>query len=149
MTVEPQFEPKFPGYAAKCQAEFAAQAASRLIGATMSTIGPGVCEISLPHDSKLTQQVGYVHGGIISMIADSACGFAALSLMPEEAGVVSVEFKLNFLAPAVGEGYVARARVVKPGRTIFVTQCEIFNRKQGRETLAALMQQTLFVVQPN
>jgi uncharacterized protein (TIGR00369 family) len=144
----PGFVPPFAGYVAKCTQGFYAQQASRLIGATMAGIGPGSCDIQLDHHAQLTQQAGYLHGGVISMIADSASGFAALSMMDEHAGVVSVEFKMNFLAPAVATRYVARGRVVKPGRSLHVTQCEVFGLQDGTESMVALMQQTLFVVVP-
>jgi uncharacterized protein (TIGR00369 family) len=94
----------------------------------------------------LTQQHRYVHGGIVGMIADSAGGYAAFTLMPAEASVLTVEYKINLLAPAAGERLVARGTVVKSGRTLAVARAEVFGITAGRQTLVASMQQTLMVM---
>ena len=121
---------------------FARQKAMTLIGASLSAVGKGETEIRLPYRAELTQQKGFVHGGIIGMIADTACGYAAYSLMPKSASLVTVEYKINILAPARGS-LVARAKVVKAGRTLTVAHAEVY-AEDG--THVATMQQTLMML---
>ena len=121
---------------------FARQKAMTLIGATLSALEPGSSEISLPYRAELTQQKGFVHGGIIGMIADSAAGYAAYSLMPPSASLVTVEYKMNILAPARG-ALVARGRVIKSGRTLTVARAEVY---ADDGTHVASMQQTLMML---
>jgi uncharacterized protein (TIGR00369 family) len=109
------------------------------IGASLARIDPGVCEIELPFREDLTQQKGFVHGGIVGMIADSAAGYAAYSLMPADCSLVTVEYKMNILTPGRGT-LVAKGQVVKPGRTLTVARAEVYSR-DGRHV--ASMQQTL------
>jgi uncharacterized protein (TIGR00369 family) len=123
---------------------FARQKAMSLIGASLSAIEAGASEISLPYRADLTQQKGFVHGGIIGMIADSAAGYAAYSLMPASASLVTVEYKMNILAPARG-ALVARGKVIKAGRTLTVARAEVY-AEDG--THVASMQQTLMML-PN
>jgi uncharacterized protein (TIGR00369 family) len=123
---------------------FARQKAMTLIGATLSAVEAGATEISLPYRDDLTQQKGFVHGGIIGMIADSAAGYAAYSLMPASASLVTVEYKMNILAPARG-ALVAKGKVVKAGRTLTVARAEVY-AQDG--THVASMQQTLMML-PN
>ena len=94
----------------------------------------------------IEQQHGFVHGGVVSMIADSAAGYAAMSVAPADASVLSVEFKMNMLAPADGDRLIARGEVVKAGRTLIVTRAEVFAVKDGAEKICALMQQTIMVM---
>ena len=94
----------------------------------------------------MSQQHGYVHAGIIGAIVDTAGGYAGYTLFPEDASVLTVEFKLNLLAPAAGERLVAEGRVIKPGRTLAITQGEVHAERGGKRTLVALMQQTLMVM---
>ena len=89
---------------------------------------------------------GFVHGGVVGMIADSAAGYAAMTVVPESASVLTVEFKMNLVAPADGEKLIARGKVVRPGKTLIITQAEVFAVKDGRESLCALMQQTIMVM---
>jgi uncharacterized protein (TIGR00369 family) len=133
--VDPQFE-------SRVRASFSRQKAMGLIGASLGSVAPGRVEVDLPFRDELTQQRGYVHGGIIGMIADSACGYAAYSLMPASASLVTVEYKINILAPAVGT-LVARGEVVKPGRTLTVARAEVYS-EDGRHV--ASMQQTLMML---
>jgi uncharacterized protein (TIGR00369 family) len=100
----------------------------------------------LDHWSGIEQQHGFIHGGVVGMIADSAAGYAAMTMVPSDASVLTVEYKMNLVAPASGEKLVARGRVVRPGRTLIVTQAEVFAIRDGRETLCALMQQTIMVM---
>ncbi|ATD63834.1 thioesterase [Janthinobacterium svalbardensis] len=106
----------------------------------------GACTGHLPHWSGIEQQHGFVHGGVVGMIADSAAGYAAMTMVPDGASVLTVEYKMNLLAPADGEKLIARGKVVRPGRTLIVTQAEVFAVRDGRETLCALMQQTIMVM---
>ena len=117
------------------------------IGATLDRIEPGEITISMPPNAGLTQQHGYLHAGIIATIADSACGYAALSLMPDDAAVLSIEFKTNMLAPADGERFIARGKVIKPGRTIMVCDATVHAVRGGAEKLVATMTGTMMVVQ--
>lgn len=121
---------------------FAHQRAMTLIGASLTVVSAGKTEVSLPYRDDLTQQKGFVHGGIIGMIADSACGYAAYSLMPASASLVTVEYKINILAPARG-ALVARGEVVKAGRTLTVARAEVY-AQDG--THIATMQQTLMML---
>jgi uncharacterized protein (TIGR00369 family) len=125
---------------------FARQAAMRLIGASLARVEAGRVDIELPVRDDLTQQHGHVHGGIVGMIADSAGGYAAFTLMPADASVLTVEMKLNLLAPARGRKLVACGEVVKAGRSLSVTRADVYAVDGGRETLVAIMQQTLMVM---
>jgi uncharacterized protein (TIGR00369 family) len=140
------FEPKNPGYAARVQASFDRQQAMALLGAKITRLAPGQCEIQLPFKPEITQQHGYFHGGIIGTIADSAGGYAAFTLMPEDSSVLTVEYKMNLLAPGDGEMLIARGRVLKPGRTLVVAQVDAFVVKGGRETLCATLLETLMTM---
>jgi uncharacterized protein (TIGR00369 family) len=134
------------GYAARVRASFARQGAMRLIGARIAELGPGHCAIELPHRDDLTQQHGYVHAGIVGAIVDSAGGYAGYTLFPADSSVLTVEFKLNLLAPAAGERLIAVGEVVKPGRTLVITRGEVYAEAAGARVLCAIMQQTLMVM---
>jgi uncharacterized protein (TIGR00369 family) len=134
-----------PDYVSKVRDSFNRQAAMRLIGASVTAVQPGFCEARLEYHADLTQQHGFVHGGVVGMIADSACGYAGYSMMPPGTSVLTVEYKINMLSPAIGEALIARGRVIKPGKTLVITQCEVFAVQSG-EKLVALMQQTLMVM---
>jgi uncharacterized protein (TIGR00369 family) len=142
----PGYEPKNPEYAQRVQASFERQGAMALLGARLARVAPGECDIELPFKPELTQQHGYFHGGIIGTIADSAGGYAAFSLMPADSSVLTVEFKMNLLAPGDGDLLIARGRVVKAGRTLVVTQIDVFVSKSGRETLCATLLETLMTM---
>src|SRR5262245_28161217 len=111
----------------------------KTIGAQLTSISPGAVEITLPASPAVSQQHGFVHGGAIASIADIAAGYAALSLMPPGIGILTTEFKINFLAPAAGTRMLARGRVVKAGRTLTLAQTEIFAENAGREKLVAFL----------
>ena len=125
------------------EANFNRQPAMALIGASIAVLAPGQVEVSFPFRADLTQQGGFIHAGIISTAADSACGYAALSSMPAGSDVLSVEFKLNLLRPAAGERFVARAQVLKPGKTITAVRADVFAQAGGQERLVAAMQATM------
>lgn len=139
--------PPDPDYVMRVRTSFGRQQAMTLLGAQMTEVQPGMTEIVLPFREDLTQQHGFVHAGVITAIADSACGYAALSLMPRDVGVLTVEFKVNLLSPAAGERFVARGQVVKPGRTIMVCTGEVVaQRADGAQQTVAMMQATMMVV---
>jgi uncharacterized protein (TIGR00369 family) len=124
-------------------ANFARQPAMELIGAQLTVLEPGRVEVSFPFKAELTQQDGFIHAGIIATAADSACGYAALSSMPAGSEVLSVEFKLNLLRPAAGERFVARAHVLKPGKTLTAVRADVFALMGVQERLIAAMQATM------
>jgi len=134
--------PADPQFATRVRESFARQKAMALIGASLAVVEPGYVEIALPFRDDLTQQRGYVHGGILGMIADSACGYAAFSLMPADCSLVTVEYKINILTPATGS-LIAKGQVVKPGRTLTVARCEVYSER-GKHV--ATMQQTLMML---
>lgn len=135
-----------PLFAQHVLASFQRQRAMQLIHANMPVIEHGRTEIHLEHWDGIEQQHGYVHGGIVGMIADSAAGYAAMTTTLEGTSVLSVEYKLNFLAPARGDRLIARGKVIRPGRTLIVTQAEVFAIQDGQEILCALMQQTIMAM---
>ncbi len=134
--------PADPQLAARIRASFERQKAMALIGASLTIVAPGQVEVALPYRDDLTQQKGFIHGGIIGMIADTACGYAAFSLMPADCSLVTVEYKINILAPARG-ALVARGEVLRPGRTLTVTRGEVYS-EDGKHV--ASMQQTLMML---
>ncbi|MFO1302394.1 MAG: PaaI family thioesterase [Burkholderiales bacterium] len=140
------FVPAFAGYEARVRESFARQGAMRLIGASLAEVAPGYCAIEVAPRPELSQQHGYVHAGIVSALVDSAGGYAGFTLFPENASVLTVEFKLNLLAPAKGDRVVAEGFVVKPGRTLAITRGEVHAEEGGKRTLVAIMQQTLMVM---
>ena len=134
--------PADPAFAQRCRESFSRQKAMALIGAVLAVVEPGYVEIRLPFRDDLTQQKGYVHGGILGMIADTACGYSAFSLMPAGCSLVTVEYKINILTPARGS-LVAKGQVVKPGRTLTIARAEVYS-EDGKHV--ASMQQTLMML---
>jgi uncharacterized protein (TIGR00369 family) len=144
---EKAMTPLDPDYAARVRTSFGRQQAMALLGAEMTEVAPGMTEIVLSFREELTQQHGFVHAGIVTAIVDSACGYAALSLMPPGVGVLTIEFKVNLLNPAAGRRFVALGQVVKPGRTIMVCTGDVVaERADGTQQTVALMQTTMMVV---
>ncbi|MBS0444739.1 MAG: PaaI family thioesterase [Proteobacteria bacterium] len=109
-----------PDFAARVRESFARQGAMRTLGATLAHVGPGHVVVAMSHQDALTQQHGFVHAGMLTTALDSACGYAAFSLMPADAAVLTIEFKMNLLAPARGPHFRFEGRVAKAGRTISV-----------------------------
>ena len=134
--------PADPRFAARCRESFGRQKAMALIGAQLANVEPGYVEIALPFRDDLTQQKGFVHGGILGMIADTACGYSAFSLMPAGSSLVTVEYKMNILTPGRGS-LVAKGQVVKPGRTLTVARAEVY-ADDGKHV--ATMLQTLMML---
>ena len=140
------FDPVDPNFAARVRESFARQGAMRTIGAALADVQPGYCAIELVPHAEVSQQHGFVHAGIVAAIVDSAGGYAGFTLFPADASVLTVEFKLNLLAPAQGERLVAEGFVVKCGRTLTITRGEVHAIEGSRRTLVALMQQTLMTM---
>jgi uncharacterized protein (TIGR00369 family) len=137
-----------PTFVEEVQQSFAKQLVMSLISADLTRVEPGIIEITLPYRSDLTQQHGYVHAGIITTIADSACGYAAYTLMPPNSDVLAVEFKVNLMRPAKGETFVARAEVVKSGRTLTVVRADVHALTGDEQRkLVAIMQGTMMRLQ--
>jgi uncharacterized protein (TIGR00369 family) len=141
-----QFEPKTKNYKQKVEDSFKLQKFMEFIGAKLIKVEPGFCEIHLPYSENLTQQNGFFHAGIISTLADNAAGYASFSLMEEDSSVLSVEFKLNLISPGIGELLIARANVLKSGRTLTICRADVFILKDGVEKLCAASQATLIQV---
>jgi uncharacterized protein (TIGR00369 family) len=142
-----EFEPRDPAFEARVRASFERQKVMAELGATLGDIRAGAVEIRFPFQERFSQQHGFLHAGIVATILDSACGYAAFSLMPADAGVLSIEFKINFLAPASGDHFVARAKVLRPGRTVTVCQGSVFAiQKDSGETRVASMQASIMAV---
>ena len=125
---------------------FNKQTAMHLIRASLQQVEHGLTEIHVPHWDGIEQQHGFVHGGVVGMIADTAAGYAAMTVTPENASVLTVEYKMNLLAPADGDKLIARGQVVRAGKTLIVTKAEVFAVKDGQEKLCALMQQTIMAM---
>lgn len=124
-------------------ASAASQGFLNLIGAKLTHVAPGEAEFTIPFRPDLTQQHRFIHGGVVTTIADVACGYAAYTLMPEGSEVLAVEFKVNLLRPGVGDHFIARARVIKPGKTLTVCQADVFAVAASEEKLIAVMTATV------
>ncbi len=135
-----------PAYESKVRESFARQAVMGEIGAVLGRIEPGEVEIELPYRAELTQQHGFIHAGIVATVLDSACGYGAFTLMPASASVLSIEFKINLLAPATGDSLLAVGTVIRAGRTITACRGEAFARSEGRQRPVAAMQATMMTV---
>jgi len=138
--------PKDDKFEEKVRVSFNRQAVMKTVGASIISIEPGYVELEFNHDPKLTQQHGFIHAGIVSTVLDSACGYAAFSLMPKGSAVLTIEFKVNLLSPAQGEKFIAIGRVKKPGKTITVCDGEIFAVRNGQKNLAATMTGTMMSI---
>ena len=145
----PTFEPPDLNFESRVRASFARQSLMQTIGAGLARVSAGEVEIELPFRADLTQQHGYLHAGVVTSIVDSACGYAALTLTPTSADVVSVEYKINLLSPAVGESFSARGRVLRAGRNLTVCAGDVFARVSGREKLVATMLATIMTLREN
>jgi len=139
-------EPRNPDFARIVRESFAKQRMMSTLGARLTRVAAGEVEIELPFRDDLTQQHGFLHAGAVSAVLDSSCGYAAFSLAPPGAGVLSVEFKTNLLAPASGDLLIARGRVIRAGRTISVCQADGFMRTGDKETTVATMLATSMTV---
>ena len=147
MKLEKIFEPQSANFAERVKNIFSKQAIMQLIGARVTKIEPGAIDIEIQYQKSLTQQNGFVHAGVITTIADSACGYAAFSLMPDDADVLSVEFKMNLLAPAIGEKFLAEGRVLRAGKTLTVARGDVFAFTGNEGKQIAAMQATIMRIQ--
>ena len=143
MTKTPSFQPSDTGYAQRIRESFGRQGLMRHLGARLADVHPGIIEIRADRREELTQQHGYFHAGVSAAIADSACGYAAYTLMPTDASVLTVEYKINLVAPADGEELIARARVLKSGRTLKICMADVFARRGMTEHHCATMLATV------
>ena len=141
-----RIEPQDPAYAERVRASFAKQGAMHTIGASLGDIAPGRVVIELAWAQGLTQQHGFLHAGMVSTALDSACGYAGFTLMPADAGILTIEYKINLLAPAKGQRFRMVGTVVKPGRTVTVTEGRAYALDDGREKLIATMGATLMTI---
>lgn len=133
-------------YKNKVIESFQRQEVMKTLNASILDIRPGEIEIDFPYQKSLTQQHGFIHAGIVSTILDSACGYAAFSLMPEDAAVLTIEFKINLLSPAQGERFRAIGKVKKKGKNITVTEGELFANTENGEKLVATMNGTIMAI---
>lgn len=135
-----------PDFASRIQASFARQSFMKTVGAQLTSVEPGQVTIEWPYSPSLTQQHGFLHAGVVAAVADSACGYAALTLMPADAGVLSVEFKVNLMKPAAGDHFRAIGKVIRAGRTLTVCAAEVHAHLKGKEAVIAIMQATMMAV---
>lgn len=140
MSIEPAIERRI-------RDSFARMQAMATIGASVASVRVGEVEIALPFSASLTQQHGFVHAGVIAMIVDTACGYAALTLMPMDAAVLTTEFKLNLLSPAKGDRFIASGKVVRPGRKLTVCLGEVFAEDGASRKQVALMTASMMGVE--
>ena len=140
------FEPKNPDYHTAATALFDAQPAMRALGISIARLAPGAVGLTMEYSAAFTQQNGFVHAGIITAGLDNACGVAAFTLMPRDAGILTVEFKTSLLAPARGERFTFEAEVVKPGRTLTFCEARAFAERDGVAALVATMAATLMAL---
>lgn len=136
--MRPDFVPADPHYAERVQTSFDAQAMMNTLGISITNLGPGWIDLEFDHHEDFTQQHGFKHAGAIATALDSACGYAAFSLMPADAAVLTVEYKINLLRPASAERYLASAVVVKPGRTLTVCTATASPTDNKKETIAVM-----------
>jgi uncharacterized protein (TIGR00369 family) len=139
--------PQDPNFETRIRRDFASQQFLKTIGATLSGIKPGEVEILAPFDLRWTQQNGFLHAGVVTALVDTACGYAAYSLMPADSRVMSVEFKINNLSPAAGERFAARGRVIKYGKTLTVCEGNLHAFQGEEKRHVALMQATMICIQ--
>ena len=143
-----RFQPVDPEYHDRVRTSFARQGIMTTIGAQLVRVAPGEVEIEFPFDLALSQHNGYIHAGVMTTVVDSACGYAAHTLMPAESDVLSIEYKVNFMSPAVGERFRCVGRVVKAGRTITVCTGDVIAVSDGKEKVVATMLATMIAVKP-
>lgn len=142
-----RFEPRNPAWEKTSREIFERQSFMRMIGAQIAALSPGACDLELPYRDDLCQQNVYLHGGVITSIADTSCGIASSTLLAPDAGILSVEFKYNMMAPAAGERFLARGRVIRSGRTLTIAESAVFAIKGGIETEIGRMLATMMFLE--
>ena len=140
------FVPQDDDYERRVRESFLKQKLMRTIGANLTSVLAGEVEIALPYRDDLTQQHGFIHAGVVATLADTACGYAAYSLMAPDAAVLTVEYKINLLSPALGDSLLARGKVTKAGRTLTVCSGDVFALKDGERKLVATMLTTMMSI---
>ncbi|GAB4173744.1 MAG: PaaI family thioesterase [Thalassobaculales bacterium] len=135
-----------PDFAARVRASFARQPYMELLGTALTVVEPGRVEMHLPFRAALGQQHGFFHGGVVGSIADNCAGYAAFTLAPADHSILTVEYKLNLLAPAAGDLLIGRGRVVRPGRTLVISAVDLFVARDGAEKLCATALATLMLM---
>ena len=143
-----QFEPRDPDFKSRVTQSFSEQMVMQTINASLLVVEAGRVEIELPYQRELTQQDGFIHAGVSSTIMDSACGYAAFTLMPAEARILTIEFKINLLAPAEGDYFRAIGKVRKSGHSVCVAEAELYASMDGSDRLVATMTGTLMAIYP-
>jgi uncharacterized protein (TIGR00369 family) len=139
--------PPNPAFAGRVAESFDRQAFMGFLGARLAAVGPGDCAIELPFRPELSQQHGFFHGGVVGTLADNACGYASFTLAPADSSILTVEYKLNLMAPAAGSLLIARGRVVRPGRTLIVARADVsVRRDDGVEKPVATALATLMLM---
>lgn len=141
-----EFEIRDPEFGPRVRASFARQNVMGLIGARLARVAPGAVDIEVQFRDDLTQQDGYLHGGIVAAVVDSACGYAAMTLTPAGAEILTVEYKINLMSPAAGDAFLAEGRVVRPGSKVTVCAGEMFSLSKAGRKLVATMLATLIPV---
>jgi uncharacterized protein (TIGR00369 family) len=141
-----EFKPMDPNYEARVRSSFEKQNVMKTIGAILSRVAPGEVVIELSYDASLTQQHGYLHAGIVTTVVDSACGYAAYTLMAPDSEVLTIEYKVNFMAPARGERFKGIGKVLRSGRTITVCSGDVVANENGKEEVVATMLATMISV---
>ena len=138
--------PLDPNFESRVRASFSQQGMLAALGAQIGLLRAGEVHLDAPYDARFTQQDGFLHAGIVTTLMDSACGYAAFTLMPAASRVLSVEFKVNLLSPARGERFRAEGRVIKAGKTITVCEGKLFSMQGEEESLCAIMQATMICI---
>jgi uncharacterized protein (TIGR00369 family) len=145
-SVTASFEPKNPDFDARVRDSFSRQPFMAYIGASIEVVEPGYVEVHLRYSKDLTQQHGFIHGGVLATIADNAAGYAAFTLMAADASVLTVEYKLNILRPGQGEKMVAKAKVIKPGRNLTIVDSDVYALRDNEEVMCVTSIQTLMAL---
>ena len=140
------FTPPDPDWQTRCRDSFARQTIMATMGAQLTHLEPGASEIEMPFNAAFTQQHGFLHAGTIATVLDSACGYAALTVMEADAAILTIEFKVNLLSPGKGERFLFRGKVIKPGRTILIADGQAFAITNGAEKLIATMTATMMSI---
>ncbi len=141
-----EFKPIDPDYEARIRSSFEKQGVMKTIGASLVKIAPGEVVIEFSYDPSLTQQHGYIHAGVVTTVVDTACGYAAYTLMPAGSEVLSIEYKVNFMSPARGETFKGIGKVLRSGRTITVCSGDVVAVENGKERVVATMLATMILV---
>jgi len=146
-TAMPNLQPRNPDWEAQVRESFASQPFMTLIGGRIEELKPGICKVALKARPDLCQQRGFLHGGVTTALADTAAGFASYSLMPPNSAPLTVELKINLMSPAMGEVFVAEARVLRPGKTLTVVEVDVFAHGKGNSKLIARMLATMICME--